>query len=520
MSEQTRSRQGNGKELERLKRRCEELEFLLEQYLAQAEEWREVTQVVWALYGSYKGLIILYQPGSNGDAGSIISANDTTCQALGYPKEEVPGMALEAICLPGHREALSEALHEAMTENGSVAEVDLVTRDGGQLPVELSLSRYLIRGKHRILFVGRDVTERQASEEALRASEERYRTLVENINDVLFTIDTGGCFTYISPVIERVSGYRQEEIVGKSLALFMHPDEYDELMGGLVFEEDGTQPPRELRIIDKGGGSRYVRTSGRLIVENGEVVGLTGNMTDITREKAYEQTLEESARRLRDFLSVASHELRHPITIIKGYAQLMSSAMGEMPEEKARAIFESIERNIDHLYRLGDELLDVARIEEERFTVRRRVVDPVRLVREVVEEMRARGYHGDLEVDIDPGLGKVKMDRDKIKRLLIILLENAFKYSPAPREVQVKARREGEEAVFEVLDRGPGVPAGEEKKIFERFYQVDDVFHHSKPGIGLGLYIGREIAHAHGGRIWYEQRPDGGSAFRFALPQE
>ncbi len=448
MSEQTRSRQGNGKELERLKRRCEELEFLLEQYLAQAEEWREVTQVVWALYGSYKGFIFIYQPASNGDPGSIISANDTACRALGYPRKEIPGMTLEAICSPGHWEMLSLALNEAMKENGSSAEVDLVARDGGLFPVELSLNRYLLRGNHHILCVGRDVRERQASDEALRASEERYRNLVENISDVLFTMNNEACFTYISPAIERVSGYRPDEIVGKSLANFMYPEEFETLMAGLTFEADGTQAPRELRVIGKSGDFRHVRTSGRLIVEDGEVVGLTGNMTDITREKAYEQTLEESTRRLRDFLSVASHELRHPITIIKGYAQLMSGAMGEMPEEKARAIFESIERNIDHLYRLGDELLDVSRIEEERFTLRRRVVDPVRLVREVVEEMRARGYHGDLKVDIDPGLGKIKVDRDKIKRLLIILLENAFKYSPEPFEVEVKVGREGEEVVF------------------------------------------------------------------------
>ena len=198
-------------------------------------------------------------------------------------------------------------------------------------------------------------------------------------------------------------------------------------------------------------------------------------MTDITREKAYEQTLEESTQRLRDFLSVASHDSAPPHHHHQGYAQLMSGAMGEMPEEKARAIFESIERNIDHLYRLGDELLDVSRIEEERFTLRRRVVDPVRLVREVVEEMRARGYGGDLKVDIDPGLGKIKVDRDKIKRLLIILLENAFKHSPEPFEVEVKVGREGGGG-FEVLDRGPGCPREKEKRIFERFYQVDDVF--------------------------------------------
>ena len=274
MSEQTRSRQGNGKELERLKRRCEELEFLLEQYLAQAEEWREVTQVVWALYGSYKGFIFIYQPASNSDPGSIISANDTACRALGYPRKEIPGMTLEAICSPGHWEMLSLALREAVKENGSSAEVDLVTRDGGQLPVGMSLSRYLIREVNIASSASAATSANAGRRMRLCAPrKERYRTLVENINDVLFTVDTAGCFTYISPAIERVSGYRQDEVVGQSLALFMRR-EFRRTHGRPHLPRKGRNAGApELRVIGKGGGFRYVRTSGRLIVEDGEMVG-------------------------------------------------------------------------------------------------------------------------------------------------------------------------------------------------------------------------------------------------------
>ncbi len=367
MSERTDSRQENARELERLRRRCEELEFLLGQYVSQAGDWREVTSIVQGLFGSYNGLIFVYTPGTDNGGSRLSNANDVACSALGYSRDEFLKTTLESICAPDHVARLAGRAETAMGDSGALVEVDLVTRDGNRLPVELSLCRYSLQGVERVLCIGRDIRERREAEEALRASEEKYRALVENINDVLFTVDTGGHFTYISPAIERISGYHQTEVIGKNLSNFMVPEDFEALVSGLTFDEDGRHEPVEFRVVDKNGELRHIRSSGRLIREGSRTVGITGNMIDISREKTYKQTLEESARRLRDFLSVASHELRHPITIIKGYAQLMSTDLSKMHPDKARGIFESMERNIDHLNRLGDELLDVSRIEEERF---------------------------------------------------------------------------------------------------------------------------------------------------------
>ena len=114
---------------------------------------------------------------------------------------------------------------------------------------------------------------------------------------------------------------------------------------------------------------------------------------------------------------------------------------------------------------------------------------------------------------------RLEADPEHIGQVLVILTENASRFAPEGSmvEVELDSRKEGE-AMVSVMDRGPGVPEGDREKIFERFYQVDDDAHHSLGGIGLGLYIAREIVESHGGRIWHEPREGGGSIFRFTLP--
>ncbi len=633
------------REIAYLRERLRELEDLLRQSQSQAEEWREVSRVVRALFEDYDGIILVIEPHGRAGRFRLINANHRLCRMLGRERLSVLGKSPSRLVAPAGRRRLTAALRGALELGSRYLETELLAEDGSIIPVEMTLIPYTIRGWRRVLCLGRDISMRRAAEEALRSSEELYRMLVENINDVIFSIDTSGEFTYISPVIERVSGYRPEEVVGRNLSDFMDPEEHRDLISRLTFDENGWHPPMEFRVRDKGGGYRYVRSSGRLMDRGGGAVEITGNMIDlterrrtelalreseeryravfeasgtamcivdedgsinqanqefrrmtghrtgsggrprkleammhpddregfrlalrglsedagpvhlqfrlmrrggrreevqvranmaripvsgtaivsmldVTREWAYEKTLEENARRLRDFLSVASHELRHPLAIIKGYAQVLEEMDEGMPPEKRRAALRSMQQNLERLGLLGEELLDVSLIEERRFTARRRLLDASRLVDEVLEEMAGRGWEQELRADLDEGVRRMKADRGMLKRLLIILLENACKYSPPDSTVELLLQRMGGEAIISVLDRGPGVPPGQEELIFHRFYQGEEAAHHSKPGIGLGLYIARQIAEAHGGRIWYEARRGGGSAFRAALPQE
>ncbi|RJP30667.1 MAG: response regulator [Actinobacteria bacterium] len=223
---------------------------------------------------------------------------------------------------------------------------------------------------------------------------------------------------------------------------------------------------------------------------------------------------------LRDFIDITSHELRHPITIMKGYAITLKESEGKLDPQVRSDTLEAIDRGADRLDALLGELLDTTRIERGKFTIERQAAafDPI--VALAVQETRRKHPDRETVSHSGGGTGTLQVDQKKVYQLLVALLDNAAKFSPAGTDVEIEAGIVENELRVSVSDRGEGVPAGERERIFERFYQVGDVVHHSIPGIGLGLYIARQIVNGHHGRIWYEPRAGGGSVFHFTLPLE
>ncbi|MGQ9758303.1 MAG: sensor histidine kinase [Actinomycetota bacterium] len=242
-----------------------------------------------------------------------------------------------------------------------------------------------------------------------------------------------------------------------------------------------------------------------------ETLGILARAISVEEERLAHE------KELKDFIDVASHELRHPVTLMKGYAITLMDYWDRLSEESRKEFLSNINQGADRLELLIRELLDIARIERGRLDLNLREVHPKALVERVVAEMEARGNRGRFRYHLDPDLFPHAMDPEKIQRVLIILLENAVNFSPPGSLIGLYAGEEDGLLKFSVLDRGPRVPEKDRERIFERFYQVEDTLHHSKSGMGMGLYIAREIVEAHGGRIWYEPRPGGGSVFRFAL---
>ena len=221
---------------------------------------------------------------------------------------------------------------------------------------------------------------------------------------------------------------------------------------------------------------------------------------------------------LKDFVDVASHEMRHPITVIKGYVTSLSERWKELGDEQREEFMQAIGRGVDRLTRLVSELLDIARIERGRFTIKKRPTDVRAVVTEAVREMRRRGFDNDFELRLPREETVLEADTDRLLEVLLILLENAVSFSPPRSVVEIEAGKDGTAFLLSVRDRGVGIPEGEREKVFRRFYQVEDALHHSTPGMGMGLFIAREIVERHGGRIWNEPREGGGTVFSFTLP--
>jgi two-component system, OmpR family, sensor kinase len=229
--------------------------------------------------------------------------------------------------------------------------------------------------------------------------------------------------------------------------------------------------------------------------------------------------VKASQQAQRDFVANVSHELRTPLTSIQGFAQAIldgtAGAAGDQAQA-ARVIFEESDR----LHRLVEDLLDLARLDAGQIAFRREPVAMEALVRGVAERLSLRAAEKQIQVEVDIGrLPQVVGDGDRLAQVFTNLLDNALQYTPPGASVRVHARSEAGEIWVSVEDSGPGIPADELPRLFERFYQVDK----ARPkaggrGVGLGLAISREIVQAHGGKLTAESAPGKGSRFTVRLP--
>ncbi|HZU78267.1 MAG TPA: HAMP domain-containing sensor histidine kinase, partial [Dehalococcoidia bacterium] len=244
-------------------------------------------------------------------------------------------------------------------------------------------------------------------------------------------------------------------------------------------------------------------------------VSVTQDVTALRR--ALEEAQTALAIRQR-FLAVASHELRTPLTALKGQLQLVRRRLARgVPAEALDTSLRVADRQLDRLTRLVDELLDVSRLGEGRVSVAREAVDVAALLRHIVEQQRDVAPERPISLELDALPPRIDADPFRLEQALANLIANAAKYSPPEAPIVVRAGIADGSLQISVLDEGIGVPAEEREAIFESFHRAANV-DRAVTGFGLGLYIARELVRLHGGTLYVEARPEGGSIFTVTLP--
>jgi len=262
--------------------------------------------------------------------------------------------------------------------------------------------------------------------------------------------------------------------------------EYQTLVGGGLRD-------REARVVASGSD---------------EVVAIIRDVTE-----------QREAQRMKDhFVSMVSHELRTPLTAIHGaLALLTEGVLGEIPE-RAHQMLGIATANTERLIRLTNDIIDVQRIRLGKFEIVKGACNTADLLAHAVDAMRPLAERAGVTLDSAPQAVPLVADDDRIVQVFVNLLGNAIRYSPPGAAVSATAVPRGDRIVFQVKDRGPGIPVYNLESIFEAFQQADAPDIRAKGGIGLGLYICRRIVEAHGGRIWAESAPGEGATFTFTLP--
>jgi len=321
-------------------------------------------------------------------------------------------------------------------------------------------------------------------------------------------------------VLERVVG--GEVVVRHDLAEEMFPEDRHLLELGLRSE---LIAPLLLGARPIGMISLSRDRADAFTEEEVELVALLGRLvaTAVQNIRSYEaeRSTVEELRRLSalraDFVSLVSHELRSPMAAVIGAARTLQERWRSLSPDQREAFLALIGDETNRLAALIGDVLDTSRIEAGTFTYRFTDIDLSALVADVVGTAAVGQDEVRIRADVPAALPIVRGDAARLRQVLANLVDNAVKYSPAGDEVAVRARRENGRVLIEVVDHGPGIPYDQQRLIFEKFGRAD-VAGGSKPGTGLGLFIARSIAEAHGGTLDVRSGPNAGSTFTLALP--
>jgi PAS domain S-box-containing protein len=369
------------------------------------------------------------------------------------------------------------------------------------------------------------VQEDQPGEHVQGVSGTRYPQFVEQ-GDLVFTVDLDGNFTSINAAAERLSGYTREEALKLNLADVVAPEYLDFVreMLGAKLRGDLEQTRYPVAILTKDGRRVELEVStwvGARDSRSVEIRGLAHDPTELQRQLALAleaRAQAEAALRDRDeMLSSCAHELRTPLTTIQAYVELIRDAATGREDAHAMRSLAAIERQCVRLLRLIEELLENAGLEFGRLTLYRRLLDLGELTASVVADLAAANPAHRMRLDVQ-GTTWVDADGYRIEQVLLNLLSNAVKFSPEGSEITVQVVPEGDTVRVSIRDQGIGIRAEQQARLFERFYRAHAGTPYDRPGLGLGLYISRELVLRHGGQMWCESVEGEGATFAFRLP--
>jgi PAS domain S-box-containing protein len=401
-----------------------------------------------------------------------------------------------------------------------VGDLYLTDKENGEMWTDEDEWLTSLLASHAAVAISNAHLYRVLEQERHQADTERRRleVLLENLPEGVMVCDAAGVVTMLNPVARQLFGWEVGHHFTDRPARIQHPD-------GSAYVLENLPLMRTLRDEARVRGQHLVVTdpdSGRprdifastapLHDSEGHLTGAVGVYQDIT-------ALKEVERLKDDFFSMATHELRTPLTSITMSSGLLAellAAHGGRVGELARLVAENAQR----MRTLVDDLLDVSRLEHGRLALHRREFDLRDAVRHAVDQIEPLSERKDqqLAVELPPARLAVQADSSRVEQVLLNLLGNAVKYTPLKGAVRVLVDHQDGLAQVTVQDSGPGVAPEERDRIFERFYRTRQHEVDRTTGTGLGLPIARKFVELHGGRLWYEEAPGGGSAFCFTFP--
>ncbi len=343
--------------------------------------------------------------------------------------------------------------------------------------------------------------------EKLEREKGRLDAILRGMGEGLMVTDSGGAITLVNPAFCELFGV-SSSVVGRPLIeIARYPD-----LNACYRHASGERSEYQREIVISGMRERVLLTHWVPLFEQQKHLGVVAVFHDISNLKRLEKIR-------RDFVANVSHELKTPVTIIKGYAEALLDGLVISDPQRAVSFVEIIRNHIDRQAELIGNLLTLSELESEEFTLELHPFELEGTVRRAVTFLGDKSTERGATISVNgfSGLPPVLIDPSRIEQVFVNLLDNAIKYTPAGGTVEVSAVTEAEWVKVTVRDKGPGIPPQSLTRVFERFYRVDEGRSREDGGNGLGLAIVKHLVHLHGGTITVESTPGHGSAFIFSL---
>ena len=478
--------------------------------------------------------------------GRFLEANARICGLLGYSFDELQQLTLTQIIHPEDLAATQEETRILLAGEipQCVFEKRYVRKYGAVLwgRTTLALLKEADRHAQRIIGIVEDITDRKDTEQALHDSREQAQeirnglaAIVESSDDAIIGKTLEGVITTWNRGAERIFGYSAEEVIGKPITLLIPPDQIDEEPAILQKLRRGERIDHyETVRIRKDGTRLHVSLTVSPIKDlNGNIIGASKISRDITQRKHMEDALREEIaireraeaalreadRRKDEFLALLAHELRNPLAPIR-YALAGNKKSGRISERQRRAE-EIIERQVAHMSRLLDDLLDISRFTRGKLELKKNPIELTLAIGTAIETARPilDAKHHTLSLDLPKAAVRLQADPVRLAQVFSNLLINAAKYTDSGGRIELRAAQEGQDVVVTIRDNGIGISAEMMPRLFTLFSQAQPALERAEGGLGIGLSLVRGVVTLHGGSV--EARSDGpgtGSEFVVRLP--
>lgn len=447
--------------------------------------------------------------------GVITSWNEAAERMFGYEASEILGMPVSTL-IPADRCGEETEILEQIKRDHPVYsfETQRIKKDKTILDISLTISpvkdsRGTIIGTSKI---ARDITKQKQIEIQIVASEERFRLLANSMAQQIWTGDAAGHLNYFNQAVYDYSGLSFEKLKDGGWVEIVHSDDKDEntikWMHSITTGEDFIFEHRFRR-----HDGEYRWQLSRALPQrdsNGNIQMWVGTSTDI-------HDIKENEQQKDFFISMASHELKTPVTSIKGYVQILMSLYKDKDDQFLKNSLETVNKQIITLTLLITDLLDLSKIKAGSLQLNKEHFNINELITETLKEMQH--IQPDCIINFTGRSNAlIYVDKGRIGQVLINFLTNAIKYSPNCNKIEVNSKIEHNELVVSVKDGGIGISKTDQQKIFQRFYRVAGKDEKTFPGFGIGLFIAAQIIQRHNGKIGVNSEPGKGSVFYFTLP--